>query len=626
MALLAAALVGLRWAAGRGYLRAAEDTRLRALGLRILRGLPLYLYAMPMPLAATWFAGQRAIATTPTNYWVALGLWLGAITLFVALLLPWVARRPRLNPGWHRSLPWLEIAAVTVLVLAALAARVVDLANEPSPFSGDEANSALSALAVSRGELHNMFTTVVPLSQPAMYSFVTAPFYRVFGIGVLAHRLPSALFGAATVLLLYLFLRQFFDRRLALSGAAILAALNLHLHFSRVGMNGASSPFIAMLALYFTARALRSQKPLDFGLAGGAAGLCLYSYIGTRIVPLVVAGTVGVAVLRDRRFLRDNLTNLVVLVVGFLVVAGPQAIYFLVHQDQFMDSMRFANIFSSKWLEKEAQARNESQVSILLDQARLGFGTLTNYPETFPAYNSQQPLIDAFSRVPFVIGGVYALILVWKPRCFAIMALLLAAVVGGGVLSVPHPSGNRYITGTPAMAAVIALGMVVVADTAVLLWPRLRPLTGPAIAAMTALIVFVNLQFYFGDYIHTKQYSSDATRNNDALGRYLADLGPDYVAYLYGGPFSAQEPSVHFRARDEILVDVPQGTTKLPQLGVSKPHAVFVAAPEREAELSAVVRACPGGVSQRFPSTGQPWYVAYEVRDAQLCLPNRASS
>jgi hypothetical protein len=381
-----------------------------------------------------------------------------------------------------------------------------------------------------------------------------------------------------------------------------------------------------MLALYFTARALRFQKPLDFGLAGGAAGLCLYSYIGTRIVPLVVAGTVGVAVLRDRRFLRDNLTNLVVLVVGFLVVAGPQAIYFLEHQNQFMDSMRFANIFSSGWLEKEAQARNESQVSILLDQARLGFGTLTNYPETFPAYNSQQPLIDAFSRVPFVIGGVYALILVWKPRYFAIMALLLAAVVGGGVLSVPHPSGNRYITGTPAMAAVIALGMVVVADTAVLLWPRLRPLTGPAIAAMTALIVFVNLQFYFGDYIHTKQYSSDTTRNNDALGRYLADLGPDYVAYLYGGPFSAQEPSVRFRARDEILVDVPQGTTKLPQLEVSKPHAVFVAAPEREPELSAVVRACPGGVWQRFPNADQPSYVAYEVRDAQLCLPHSGSS
>jgi 4-amino-4-deoxy-L-arabinose transferase-like glycosyltransferase len=626
VALLAAALVSLRWAAGRGYLRAAEHTRLRALGLRILRGLPLYLYAMPMPLAATWFAGQRAIAITPTNYWVALGLWLGAITLFVALLLPWVARRPRPNPGWHRSLPWLEIAAVTLLVLSAFAARVVDLANEPSPFSGDEANSALGALAVYRGELHNMFTTVVPLSQPAMYSFVTAPFYRVFGVGVLAHRLPSALFGTATVLLLYLFLRQFFDRRLALSGAAILVALNLHLHFSRVGMNGASSPFIAMLALYFTARALRFQKPLDFGLAGGAAGLCLYSYIGTRIVPLVVAGTVGVAVLRDRRFLRDNLTNLVVLVVGFLVVAGPQAIYFLEHQNQFMDSMRFANIFSSGWLEKEAQARNESQVSILLDQARLGFGTLTNYPETFPAYNSQQPLIDAFSRVPFVIGGVYALILVWKPRYFAIMALLLAAVVGGGVLSVPHPSGNRYITGTPAMAAVIALGMVVVADTAVLLWPRLRPLTGPAIAAMTALIVFVNLQFYFGDYIHTKQYSSDTTRNNDALGRYLADLGPDYVAYLYGGPFSAQEPSVRFRASDEILVDVPQGTTKLPQLEVSKPHAVFVAAPEREPELSAVVRACPGGVWQRFPNADQPSYVAYEVRDAQLCLPHSGSS
>ncbi len=141
-----------------------------------LRSLPVIYLFLPLPLVASWYAGRIALERAPdTNYWQALSLWLVAIALFVALLLPW--RRMASTEDLRRKLaavPWLEVGGVLFLTLVAFAAAAFDLVGEPNPFSGDEANFALQAREVNEGHRRNMFDTGVPFGQPAMYYFILA--------------------------------------------------------------------------------------------------------------------------------------------------------------------------------------------------------------------------------------------------------------------------------------------------------------------------------------------------------------------------------------------------------------------------------------------------------------------
>lgn len=622
VALVAGLLVALRWAVRNKYLRTPRSAPLLARLLDTLQGLPLYLLSLPMPLAASWFAGQRAIATTPTNYWVALGLWLGAITIFVALLLPWSGRLPRIDPNWWSSVPWLEVGAVTLLTLSAFGARLVDLADEPNPFSGDEANFAVQGLRVERGEATNMFSAGVPFAQPSMYFFVVALSFKAFGVGVLGDRLPSAIFGTLTVPLVYLLLRDLFDRRVALAGAVFMAVYHLGVHFARLGMNNISATFITVLALWLMARALRTERPLYFGLAGAAAGLTLYSYIGARLLPLVMVAWLAGVALRQPRLILRNAANLLVLAVGFAVVAGPQGLFYINEPDQFNAGLRASNIFASGWLDRETAIRGQGEAQILLDQIRQGFGVLVVYRETQPHYNAQQPLVDAFSRIPLLIGGLWALSRIWQPRNLMLMSLLVGTLVLGGAFAVPSPSAARYVTMIPAVAAFVALGVVKPADLAVRWWPRLKLVAPAVVAAVLALLAFVNIQFYFGHYLPRELYSGGNTDINEAAGRYIAGLGSTYVSYLLIDPFAVNEPDIAFFGRDATMVDVPPGFTSVPPPPVDKPNAAFLAAPHREEELRTIAGRCPGGTWRSFWDEHDQRFLfySYETEDAASCV------
>lgn len=621
VALLAAVLLGLRWMAKRGYLDAARGAALPTRLLDILSSPPLHLFALPMPLAASWFAGQRAIATTPTNHWVALGLWLGATTIFVAFLLPWSGRLPRINSNWWRSVPWLEVGAVTLLTLSAFGARVVDLVDEPNPFSGDEANFAVQGLQVERGEASNMFSAGVPFAQPSMYFFVVALSFKAFGVGVLGDRLPSAILGTLTVPLIYLLLRELFDRRVALAGAVFTVVYHLGVHFARLGMNNISATFVTVLALWLMAKALRTEKSLYFGLAGAAAGLTLYSYIGARLLPLVMAVWLAGVTLRQPRLVLRNASNLLLLAVGFAIVGGPQGLFYMNDPDQFNAGLRASNIFASGWLDRETAIRGQDEAQILLDQVRQGFGVLLLYRETQPHYNAQQPLVDAFSRIPLLIGGLWALSRIWQPRNLMLMSLLVGTLLLGGAFAVPSPSAARYVTMIPAVAAFVALGVVKPAELAVRWWPCLKLVAPVVVAALLALLAFVNLQFYFGHYLPRELYSGGNTDVNEAAGHYIAGLGSSFVSYLLIDPFAANEPDVAFFGRDATMVDIPPGFTTVPSPPPDKPNAAFLAAPHREDELRTIASRCPGGTWRSFWDEHDQRFLfySYETEDAASC-------
>ena len=592
---------------------------------------PILYLALPLAVMTSWFAAQIALDRPPNgSYWTPFYIWVAAIALFVSLLLPWRSILQRPNLGRMKgSVPWLEVSAIAFLTLVAFVVRAYNL-DEPNPFSGDEAHFANQALEVTQGTFTNMFRTGQPFGQPSMYYFLLAGVFEVFGVSVAAARAPSVLFGVTMVPLLYLLLRELFDdRRVALVGAAFLAVYHLHIHFSRLALNNISAAWVAVLTFYFAARATRTQKPLDFGLAGAAAGLSLYTFVGGRTVPIVLGLYFAWVVLMNRRFLRDNLGHVLVLLAGFAVVALPQGIFFISDQpDEFYASHRWANIFANGWLEETAAARGDGRLTILFEQAKDSIRALGFEAERYHHYNPGQPLIDVVARWLFFIGAGVALYRIRRPGSFMFLSLLILTIVLGAVVVFPPVSSARLVTMTPAVAAFVAIGLVALVDLAVRLNPRLKRFTPIVLAAVVIAFAVVNLQFYFGTYLPGDRYVNNpgSLGNNTvtyAAGDYMAELGPAYAAYWFGEPqIYTSDPTMRFLGRDRTFVDVERGWLQLPDLGLSEPHATFMFLEDRRSESEAIVTACPGGSWREFSDdmSGRVMFSAYESEKAPLCL------
>ncbi len=193
-----------------------------------------------------------------------------------------------------------------VLLLAGFL-RFYQLGTNPPSLDWDEASlgyNAYSILKTGRDEFGNF----LPLSirsfedyKPAVYTYLTVPSVALFGLTEFAVRLPSAILGTLTILIVYLvlselvklhpnfFLSQKYKNRLPLLVAFIVAVSPWHLQFSRVAFESNIAVFFVLGGIYFFLKGRTDVKwwfhtALFFVFS-------FYSYHSPRlVVPLLLFG------------------------------------------------------------------------------------------------------------------------------------------------------------------------------------------------------------------------------------------------------------------------------------------------------------------------------------------------
>jgi hypothetical protein len=229
-----------------------------------------------------------------------------------------------------------RLLAADPVLLAALCAgivlRVWRFGDIPFGLHQDEASMAYDAYSlIHYGIDRNGFRFPVMLvswgsGMYALASYLAAPFVGIFGLNVVAVRLPFLLSGVASIPLLYRLLADSFERRVARLGAVLLAFCPWHIMMSRWGLDSNLLPFVFLVATVLLLRSL--ERPWLLVPAAGAYALALYSY-GTAYVTvpafLVLAVSYGVV---HRRWPRRTL--LVAGAAGALV-ATPIVLYVLIN-------------------------------------------------------------------------------------------------------------------------------------------------------------------------------------------------------------------------------------------------------------------------------------------------------
>ena len=105
--------------------------------------------------------------------------------------------------------------------------------------------------------------------------------YTVFGVTEFAAKFPSALFGVATVLLIYYFARTLFNESAAFLSSSVLATTFLFTRYARRAMMDVTLSFFVTLALFAVILALRKDARWFFVWAlATSAAILMKSVLG----------------------------------------------------------------------------------------------------------------------------------------------------------------------------------------------------------------------------------------------------------------------------------------------------------------------------------------------------------
>ena len=236
------------------------------------------------------------------------------------------------------------LVLLAVILAAAGALRMVRLADWPPGLHQDEASRAWNCRCLlatgkdHRGEAWPIFSNRVYGGDGfTLFNYVLMPFQWVGGMNVWTCRLPGALAGTLSVLLIYLVGSRMFCRAAGLVAAALLAVAPWAVQASRTGMGASvNSPVVLfmMLALIWAGAPFvdgpnrRRVRPLLAALAGGVAGISCYGYFAWRVFLPLFTLAVVIATWRGWwKLLRTRRGGLMVaaFVVAAAVTFGPLA-------------------------------------------------------------------------------------------------------------------------------------------------------------------------------------------------------------------------------------------------------------------------------------------------------------
>jgi len=198
---------------------------------------------------------------------------------------------------------WLALALIVAL---GVFLRVWKILEQPAGLHFDEAGAAYDALSLARygtDRYGNVFPVYLPnygSGQSALFAWLAALTFKLFGYSLTAMRLTMAASGSTTILSAFGLARESFGRRGALAAALLVAVSPFFVMSSRYGLDCyMMGPGLALAAFLLT-RAANRKRALWYALAGLASGITLYSYALSWVVLPVMLLLVFLCLLRTR--------------------------------------------------------------------------------------------------------------------------------------------------------------------------------------------------------------------------------------------------------------------------------------------------------------------------------------
>jgi 4-amino-4-deoxy-L-arabinose transferase-like glycosyltransferase len=436
------------------------------------------------------------------------------------------------------------------ITLLAAGLRLWQLGDVPPGLWWDEGHHNWAALNILEGGPRPIYFTEATGFEP-LHIYLTALWFRLFGVHYLGTRWVSALAGALTIPALHWTTVEWLSdnvgraraRIIGLLAAATLSTLFSHLLQSRIGFEVVLAPAGTVPTIAALGRGLRTRRVRWFALAGLMLGLTLYSGPTARAAPLIVVAWIVLLLLLDRPALRAVWPYLALLAAIAVVTYAPLGLFFWHHPDWFTGRMSYVSSgVRSGWL------------PLLASAWRTLLGLMVR-GDTYPRHNLPgRPLLDAVQAVPFLVGlGAVLWRARHRSRAKGMLFILLWLLIGllPSALSDGAPSFTRGLGATPPAALLVALGGEHLWQLGRRRWGRLPPTA--LLASAWLVSATLSVSDYFVRYpARPEIFDAYQVGLWEALTevREASQSGPAYLTPVNN---SASHPTVEF-----VLHTTPQ--------------------------------------------------------------------
>lgn len=451
--------------------------------------------------------------------------------------------------------------------------RFYNLSGNPPSLNWDEASNGYNAYSILKTG-KDEYGTFLPLSirsfddyKPPLYAYLTVPSIAAFGLNEFAVRLPSALLGSLSVLVVYALVLQVLKKHkgdgafsifkyttgIALISAFLFAISPWSLQFSRAAYEGNIGLFFLLVGVLCMYTFL--QRPMFLIAASFFLVLSMYSYHSFRlVVPVFLCGFV---ILYFKEILKSKYIAITsVLVFGLLVI--PIYSSFLMSDGGTGSRLSMVTIFGDtpelqKSIERlEFDKSHGNFLGYLFENRRFVYAlaAVKGYLEHYnPGYlflygdgGVQHHAVDfgmlyLFS-LPFILFGAYVLIRNTNRQIIILFMLMFFAPLASSISSgAPHPV--RAIIMAPVFDIWFGVGLFIFLAYVLKMKTSFKYLI---IGVISICFIFNTLYYFHQYYVHTpREFGYFWQYGNKEAVKYAADNEEKYekiiMTYEYDQPY-----------------------------------------------------------------------------------------
>ncbi len=376
-----------------------------------------------------------------------------------------------------------RILLIGTIFLAAVI-RLYQLGHVPISPNWDEVAfgyNAFSILGTGRDE-YGKFLPVVLESyndyKPALYVYLVAPFVSLFGLNVLAVRLPAALLGILAVLVAYFFAKELFKRKdIALLSALLLAITPMHIQFSRTAFESNIGAMVNVLIALFFIKSLK--RPWLLAVSASLSALNIYLYQSEKVFTPLLLLTL-VLLYRKEFFALPKRVIAASMSIG-LVLILPMAWYMLTTPES-LSRVKGTSSFSNtqELLETSTQRlhedkQNNNVMGYIFENRRVVYAksVISSYlmhfdPDwmfikgDFKGQRHPPKMGNMFlATIPFLLIGIYSLIFgKYDRRVKKLLFVWLLFVPIPASITYDVPNTIRVLNFLPILQIIEAIGLI----------------------------------------------------------------------------------------------------------------------------------------------------------------------
>ena len=418
-----------------------------------------------------------------------------------------------------------EIAVIAALTFVAAVIRTQNLETVPPGIANDEAELALEALRVSRGEAWPGAWTGVTLGTPAGVVHLQALFFLFLDASIATARLSAALPGIALIPAAYLLMRQFFSARTSVLTAAFLTFHVWPIALSRIAFTAMPAVFCFIAGVGLLAAGVRSNQWRVAGLGGVVFGLGWYTY---QAFPIHAAGVWGVLVLAPLLHRSARRTEVYWFLGASVAVSAHMVFLYLTSDYVVSASQRYMpSVSPFSWISRawEVVAYVHAPTP---REGITGTGGI--------------PLLHFSTEVFFWIGLATLLLSIRRRSSQLLLAGWLISLVPA--ILTPDAESRRYLLGIVFVLAIAAVGLDAIVSLVHNRWNRFAgalpiPIlagwfgnTVAAIALAAFVLLFAGQQAQdYDDWLVESEWAL-ARKEVEAV-RFARSLGAGYEVRLY---------------------------------------------------------------------------------------------